>query len=205
MRVTILRILPFLPLAAGAMCAAELEHGALDVVHLRPSFHLIAGAGGNIGVQVGSDGVLLVDSGSAAASEQVIAAVKSITDRPIRMIINTNAEPDHVGGNAKVSKSGFTIFINPMGDPESLKVMTNGGAAAILAHNSILQRMSAPTGKTAAYPVESWPTEAYFQNRKAIRMNDEGIEIIYQPEAHGGADSVRVVPCVGCRDGGRRA
>jgi glyoxylase-like metal-dependent hydrolase (beta-lactamase superfamily II) len=67
--------------------------------------------------------------------------------------------------------------------------MTNGGGASILAHDSILRRMSAPTGKVSAFPVDSWPTEAFFQARKYLRMNGEGIEILYQPAAHTDADS----------------
>jgi cyclase len=68
--------------------------------------------------------------------------------------------------------------------------MTNGGAAAILAHDSIMQRMSAPTGKTAAFPDDALPTEAFYPKRYTLRMNDEGIEILYQPAAHSNADSV---------------
>ena len=173
-----------------AIPAAEQDNGALDVIRLRPNFYMIAGAGGNIGVQTGSDGVVLVDSGSAAAADKVLAALKTITDLPIRYIINTNADADHVGSNGKLSKAGLTIFTNLLGNPEVAKAMTNGGGASILAHDSILRRMSAPTGKTAAFPTESWPNEAYFQKRKAIRMNDEGIEILYQPSAHSDADSM---------------
>jgi cyclase len=163
--------------------------GGLDVVQLRPNFYMIAGAGGNVGVQFGSDGVVLVNTGTNAAADQVIAAIKKITPLPIRYIINTNADADFVGGNGKLAKAGSTIFTNPLGNAQLTSAMTNGGVAAILAHDSILQKMSAPTGKAAAYPVDAWPTEAFFQNRKAIRMSDEGIEILYQPAAHSGADS----------------
>src|SRR5689334_11713627 len=84
-------------LAAGAQQAEVLE-----VLQLRPNFYMIAGAGGNIGVQVGDDGVVVVDAGSASKAEAVVAAIKKITNRPIRYLINTSAEPDHVGGNALV-------------------------------------------------------------------------------------------------------
>jgi len=169
--------------------AAETDGGGLEVVKVRPNFYMIAGAGGNIGVQIGSDGVVLVDSGSAAASGQVVAAIKKLTELPIRYIINTSAEADHVGGNGNLAKAGYTIFTNALGNAGLANAMTNGGVASILAHDSILQRMSAPTGKAAAYPVESWPTEAFFQKRKTLRMSGEGIEVLYQPAAHSGADS----------------
>ena len=151
---------------------------------------MIAGAGGNIGVQIGSDGVVLVDAGTASASTQVLAALRKITDLPIRYIINTSADADHVGGNGNLSKAGLTIFTNLLGNPALAAAMTNGGGASIMAHDSVLRRMSAPTGKAAAYPVEAWPNEAFYQKRKAIRMNEEAIEVLYQPAAHSGADSM---------------
>ena len=71
---------------------------------------MIAGAGGNIGFQVGVDGVVVVDSGSAASADAVVAAIKKVTTQPIRYVINTSADPDHVGGNATVAKAGQTLF-----------------------------------------------------------------------------------------------
>src|SRR5438105_2702881 len=80
--------------------------GNPDVVQIRPDFYMIAGAGGNIAVQVGPLGVILVDSGSEAASDKVLAAIRRLTDKPIRYIISTSADADHVGGNQKLSQAG---------------------------------------------------------------------------------------------------
>jgi cyclase len=168
--------------------AAEPANGELDVIQVRPNFYMIAGAGSNISVQIGVDGVVLVDAGSEGASDRVLAEIRKITQLPTRYIINTNAEPDHVGGNGKLAKGGLTIFTNPLGNTNFLNAMTGGGAS-ILAHDSILQRMSAPTGKKSTFPVESWPNEAFRQKRWYVRMNDEPIEITYQPAAHSNADS----------------
>jgi len=173
--------------AGSSSRAAEPE--GLDVIQVRPNFYMIAGAGGNIGVQIGSDGVVLANAGSAAAADQVLAAIKKLTNLPIRYILNTDAGAEFVGGNEKLSKAGLTIFTNAIGNAGLAGAMTKGGAAAILAHDSVLRRMSAPTGKVAPYSGDAWPTEAFFQNRKAIRMNGEGIEIFYQPAAHSDADS----------------
>ena len=169
--------------------AAKLENGEIDVVQVRPNFYMIAGAGGNIGVQIGADGVVLVDSGTEAASDRVLVAIRKLTQLPIRYVIDTGADTDHVSGNARLAKAGQTIFVNPLGNSSFLNSMTNGGAAAILAHDSVLKRMSVPTGKTPAFAVETWPTEAFYTNRKSLRMNDEGIEVLYQPAAHSDADS----------------
>ena len=156
--------------------AADLENGGLNVVKVRSNFYMIAGAGGNIGVQIGSDGVVLVDSGSASASTEVLAAIKKLTDLPIRYIINADAGPDFVGGNVTLAKAG-------------LAVMNGHAGAEILAHESVLDKMSARDAKPS-YPGDAWPTEAFLSKRHAFRMNDEGIEVWYEPAAHSSADSL---------------
>jgi cyclase len=175
--------------SAVAGRAAEPGNDGLDVIQVRPNFYMIAGAGGNIGVDIGVDGVVLTDAGSEADADRVIAALHKLTPLPARYIIDTEADADHVGGNGKVSKSGLTIFVNALGNSSLLNSMTNGGGAQILAQDNVLKRMSAPTGKTAAFPVDSWPQEAFLGERWYIRMNDEPIEILHQPAAHSNADS----------------
>jgi cyclase len=71
---------------------------------------MIAGAGCNITVQTGPDGAVLVDSGSGTESAEVAAEVKKLTDQPIRYIIDTDADPNHVGGNESLAKLGRSIY-----------------------------------------------------------------------------------------------
>jgi cyclase len=176
-------------ICGAVMACAQQSADGLEVVQVRPNFYMIAGAGGNIGVQIGIDGVVLVDAGNESASERVLAAIRKLTPLPTRYVINTNADADHVAGNGKLAKAGQTIFTNALGNLNFANAMTNGGGASILAHDSILKRMSAPTGKTPAFPVETWPTEAFYTERKYLRMNDEAIEVLYQPAAHSDADA----------------
>jgi glyoxylase-like metal-dependent hydrolase (beta-lactamase superfamily II) len=187
-RISIPAALGLLSCAAFAGAAAAQDSG-LEVVQVRPNFYMIGGAGGNIGAEIGSDGVVLVNAGKASASDQVIAALKKLTPLPIRYVIDTNADADFVGGNDKLAKAGETIFTNALGQGGFNNAMTNGGAAQILAHDSILNRMSAPSGKTSPYPTAAWPTEAFYNNRYTLRMNGEGIEVTHQPAAHSNADS----------------
>jgi len=152
---------------------------------------MIAGAGGNIGVQIGSDGVVLVNAGTEQASGQVVAELKKLTDQPIRYILDTSADPDFVGGNARLAKAGHTIFPmagNDRGDID--KLMTNGGAASILGTEKVLLRMSAPTGKVAAFSSDAWPTESFAQRRKYLFLNHEAIEMFHEPAAHTDGDSI---------------
>ena len=166
-----------------ARVSAQAED-ALDVVKVRKNFYMIAGAGGNIGVQIGSDGVVLVNAGTAQASDRVLAELKKLSDLPIRYIISADGGREFVGGNEKLAKAGFTIFTNALGNGGFVGAMTNGAAAAILAHESVLARMTKEN-----YPAAAAPTEAFYAPRKPLRMNDEGIEVLYQPKAHSGADS----------------
>jgi cyclase len=160
--------------------------GDLEVLQLRPNFFMIAGAGAHISVQIGDDGVVVVDSGSAARADAVVAAIKKLTTRPIRYVIDTSADPDHVGGNEILSKAGQTLFTNA----GSIGITGNflGGVASILSHENVLSRVSAPTGKAASYPVGTWPTETFDEKRKYMYLNGEGIEVLHQPAAHTDGD-----------------
>jgi glyoxylase-like metal-dependent hydrolase (beta-lactamase superfamily II) len=182
-----------MPLRTAALLAALLlsdvlaaaqSPSSLETVSLRTNFFVVAGAGGNVGVQVGSDGVIVVDTGSGDRSDALLDAIRRISDRPIRYVINTNADADHVGGNAAVAHAGRTIFNagNALG-----AAMTNGGAAGIIAFETVLFRMSGREGGTA-YPAAAWPTDAHSQERRALYLNDEGVEFLHQPAAHGDGD-----------------
>lgn len=185
------------PLVCGlsaALLSATLvaQQPALETIELRPNFFVLAGAGGNIGVQVGNDGVVVVDAGSAASGDAVVAAIKKITLNPIRYVINTGPDADHVGGNERVAQAGQTIFqsnglggVNPL-----LQGLTNGGAASVLAAEGVLRRMSAPTGQAAPFPSAAWPTETFHDRRKYMYLNGEGIEVLHQPAAHSDSDVI---------------
>ena len=162
----------------------------LEVLQLRPDVYMIAGAGGNIAVQIGTIGVILVDTGSAQEADTVLAAIKRLTNRPIRYIISTNADPDHVGGNEKLSKAGVTILGGSRGNASFTEDVTkatdlNGGLATVLAHEDVLARMSGP----APQPLEQWPTKVYTGTGYSMSLNGEGIQVIHQPAAHSDGDS----------------
>ena len=169
------------PVIVTGVLGQQTPGAALEVLALRPNFYMIAGAGGNIGFQVGEDGVVVVDSGSAANAEEVIAAIKKVTPRPIRYIINTSADPDHVGGNSVLAKAGQTLFTQ--GD-------FVGNAASILSVEPVLARMSGEGAKRAPFPVEAWPTETFSQPRKYMYLNGEGVEIYHEPAAHTDGDAI---------------
>src|SRR5271168_4522083 len=97
MHTTWIRAVGLVAGGAGLCLAAEPDSGGIDVVEVRPNFYMLAGAGGNIGVQIGSDGMVLVNAGTEAASGRVLAALQKLKQLPIRYVIDTNAEADFVG------------------------------------------------------------------------------------------------------------
>ena len=156
----------------------------IGALQIRPNFFMIAGAGGNVAVQTGADGTIVVDAGAAGRTDALLAAIRGVTDKSIRYIINTSADADHVGGNADLARAGRTIFQtgSALG-----KAMTNEGAAGIIAYETVLFRMSGATG-AAAFPAAAWPTDTHAQARRALYLNDEGVEFLHQPAAHTDGD-----------------
>jgi cyclase len=169
--------------AGATMQTQNLDKAEVYVLHVQGNVHMLVGAGGNITVQVGDEGVLLVDTSYEQMSQKVVAAIRTLSDKPIRYIINTHVHEDHVGGNAPIAKLGATIAGGNMG------IGANTGAA-IIAHENVLNRMSAPTGQQAPFPSAAWPTDTYFTKKKELFFNGEAIEIIHQPSAHTDGDSI---------------
>lgn len=178
-------VVPTVALAAQASGAAPAD--GLEVLELRPNFFMIAGAGGNIGVQIGDDGVVVVDAGSTANAPAVVAAIKRITPKPIRYVINTGPDPDHVGGNDVLSKAGDQFYpgTRPAGArPDALR-----SVASILAAEGVVRHMTAAVESTSAGPLAGLPTESFHYARKYLYLNNEAIEVLHQPEAHTDSDS----------------
>ena len=153
--------------AAGPLYAQQ-----LDTIQIRDNVWVIFGAGGNVTVHVGEDGVMLVDSGSEAMADRTLAAVKAITKAPIRMIINTSADFEHVGGNDKVGLGGVAINPDNFSDEER---------ATVLAHENVLQRLSAPKNRNEKpAPTGMWPTETFTSKLRSFYVNNEAVQVIRQ-------------------------
>jgi cyclase len=166
--------------------AATASSAPVHVLHVQGNVYMIVGAGGNITLQVGDDGILLVDSGLASMSANVLAAIRSVSGKPLRYIINTHIHQDHTGGNEAIAQQGSTIAGG--------NVVGNIGASAaegatIVAFQTILDRMSGPDSKDKA-PEKAWPTDAYTGPEKKMFFNGEAIEVIHQPSAHTDGDSI---------------
>ena len=151
------------------------SNGEINAFHVQGNVYLLVGGGGNIVVQTGEEGVLVVDTGLSAHADKVLAAIKKLSDRPIRYILNTHFHPDHTGGNEVIGKAGSTI---------------QGGPTTIIAHENVLNRMSAPNGKQPPTPTAAWPTDTYFPEEKDIFFNEEPVMMYHDAAAHTDGDTI---------------
>jgi glyoxylase-like metal-dependent hydrolase (beta-lactamase superfamily II) len=156
-------------------------------MHVQGNVHVVLGAGANIAVQVGNLGSIIVDTGAAQNAEQVLAAVRQLTPRPVRYIINTHPHGDHVGGNERIGASGV-----PLSGRGVAQVGAGNAAprAEIIAHEETLNRMSAPAGSLPPFPVAAWPTATFSGTHKEFFYNGEGVQIVHMPSAHTDGDSL---------------
>ena len=159
----------------------------IHTLKVRDNIYMLVGAGGNITVQVGKDGVLMVDTEYAQLSDKILAAIRKISNGPLRYIIDTHYHSDHTGGNENLRKAGSTIAGgNVAGD---LGAEASEGAA-IVAHNNVLLRLSMPNGNQPAAPQGGWPTDTYLSDMKKMWFNGEGIVLFHPEHAHTDGDSI---------------
>jgi glyoxylase-like metal-dependent hydrolase (beta-lactamase superfamily II) len=173
-------------LASSTLAVAQAQAPGPDelaVWHVRDGIYMLVGAGGNTTVHVGEDGVLVVDTKLETASAALLAAIREISDKPIRYLINTHWHADHVGGNETLAKAGSTIA----GGNVSGAIADAGEGAGVIAHENVLVRMS--SGENPP-PFEAWPTVTLFMPQKDLFFNGEAVEILHQPAAHTDGDSL---------------
>jgi glyoxylase-like metal-dependent hydrolase (beta-lactamase superfamily II) len=139
---------------------------------------MLAGAGSNITVQVGRDGVFLVDSGTAAMSDRVLKAIGTLSKGQVTYIVNTTDRSDHVGGNEAFARTGRPLAINRAAQ----------ASVFIVAFSTILDRMS-DRNATPPVPDRAWPNDTYSVPQKNLYFNGEAIQIFHQPATTDG-DSI---------------
>jgi len=197
----------------GQQIQQSAANAQFEILPVRNNVYMLAGDGGNIALSVGPDGVLMVDSDILANSDRLLAAIQQLQHqlatnglqawnfaaetrsnlprmisppappKPIRYIINTSLDPDHSGGNEKLSQAGATIT----GGNVAGNIADAAQGASIIAHENVLLRMTA-----AQAPFRSLPTDTYHMESMKLShfFNGEGILILHQPSAHTDGDSL---------------
>ena len=154
--------------ARTGMDRAERTVDGIETYHVQGNVYMLIGAGANVAVQVGADGVLVVDTGNAAKRAAVLAAIRRLSTGPIRWIVNTSADADHTGGNETISQAGQTV---------------NGNPAAIIAHENVLARMT-----EANRPITELPLNTFFEPARDFYFNGEAVFLYHPASAHTDGD-----------------
>jgi glyoxylase-like metal-dependent hydrolase (beta-lactamase superfamily II) len=160
----------------------------IEVLPVHGQVHLLASANGNAAVQIGPQGVLVVDTMTDALADSLLQAITKLADgKPIRYVVNTHAHPDHTGGNAKIAAAGSQLvagnFLGQLG-------AAGARSAFIVAHENVLNTLSAPKPGEPTLPFAAWPTDTFFQDRKDMYFNGEAVQLIHVPSAHTDGDSL---------------
>ena len=148
---------------------------------VRGGIYMISGPTSNTTVQVGRDGVLVVDTQTEALADALLSQIRALSDKPIRMIVNTTIAADHIGGNAALKKSGQILS----GGNQRTAVVYGTGGSPIYAHENVLTRLT-EAGSDAA----GWPTDTYFVAQKDMFFNGEPVQLMHVPSAHADGDSL---------------
>ncbi len=201
------------------------KDGQVHILPVQGNIYMLVADGTNITISVGQEGVLVVNTGAAAMSDKILAAIKEVAiavtaqpaanncagancagiwgwsspyinsvisspapAKPIRYIVNTSAAADHVGGNEKLAAAGFYPRTAGFGNA----IENVGRIASVVAHENVLNRMSAPTGKQAVYPAAALPTDTYFDelNKIPAFVNGEAVILYHAPAANTDGDSL---------------
>ena len=153
----------------------------VQTLKVQGNMYLLAGAGANVAVQAGDDGILLVDTGFEQMSAKTLAAIRKVSEKPIRTIISTTLADDHTGANGPLVKAGFLNQAGPGlgGRPNE---------ADLIGHNNLLRLMT-EIGE-AKISTDRWPPSTYPGKQKDMYMNDEPVVILHIANATTSADSM---------------
>ena len=179
------------PSETSKAVAVEPRDGQVHVLPIRNNVYMLVGDGGNIVVQTGDQGPFVIDTGEGKLSDKVLAAIRTLTSKPIQFIANTSFHAEHTGGNGVLGAAGqdpslpgsFFVQSAPRGvtgffsDPKS--------HATMMGHNNVMVRMQA-----AGAPAASVPADTYLEDRRRKSHNGDAIELFHMPNASTDGDSL---------------
>jgi glyoxylase-like metal-dependent hydrolase (beta-lactamase superfamily II) len=157
----------------------DLSKLEIKVSKVAGNVYMLQGVGGNIGASVGDDGIVLIDDESAPLAEKIQAALRGITNKPVRFLINTHYHGDHIGGNAYFQKQ-----------------------ASIIAHDNVRKRMESGgatgNGGSIHFEAQPQPKDALpvitYDHAVTLHLNGEDIRVAHFPSGHTDGDSIVFFP-----------
>lgn len=167
-------LLGFTLLAGTALAQQDFSNVQIKVTKVAGTVYMLEGSGGNIGVSVGDDGIVIIDDQFAPLASKIKATLRELTDKPLKFVINTHFHGDHTGGNAQF-----------------------GAEATIIAQENVRQRLKQGTtvlgSQAQPAPKQALPVIT-FNDRATVHVNGEDIRAIHFPNGHTDGDSVIFFP-----------
>ncbi len=172
-------VFAFLPVFACAQDNQDFSKVQMKATHVAGGIYMLEGAGGNIGVSVGDDGIVIVDDEYAPLADKIRGALKGITDKPLRFVINTHYHGDHTGGNALFQKDA------PIIAQDNVRKRLEEGVKAGNLGSVALEQKPQPKG---ALPIIT------FDHDVTVHLNGEDIRALHYPHGHTDGDSIIFFP-----------
>ena len=170
---------------AAPPAAPNMDNVQINALHVQGNVWMLTGGGFNAAISVGNDGILVVDTMLAPLADKLLAKIKEVGgNKPIRMIINTHAHGDHMGGNVVISSAGARIVA---GNFAAQVGAGAGGSAQIIAHENTEKRLVEQQPPIAFVGM---PTDTFFNESKEVFFNGEAVQLFHQPNAHTDGDIV---------------
>ena len=164
---TSLQFFMFLLCISATLNAQRFDSVQILTTKLSENTYMLEGAGGNIGVSVGEEGVFVIDNQFAPLSKKILTAIKALSDKPLKLLVNTHYHGDHTGGNENMTKAGATI----------------------IAHDNVKRRLSEEQGDATSKPKEALPVIT-FNDKISIAMNGESVAVFHVKNAHTDGDAI---------------
>ena len=169
----------------------EPHDGQIHVLPMRNDVYMLVGDGGNITVQVGDEGALVIDAGEGKLSDKVIAAIRTLTPRKIQFIVNTSYRKAHTGGNIKLGAAGADLSLpgsffglqSPAG--ATGQEVDPSHHATLIAHNNVQIRM-----QEEKEPPEAVPADTFLEDRRRKFHDGDSMEMFWEPNAVTDSDSI---------------
>lgn len=188
---TLLSPVPGRPSETSKAVPVEPRDGQIHVLPVRNNVYMLVGDGGNIVVQTGSQGAFVVDTGEGKLSDKVLAAIRSLTPKPIQFIANTSFHAEHTGGNETLGAAGQdpslpgSFFVNSAPRGVTGLFADPLAHATMIGHNNVMVRLQANGA-----PAGAVPGDTYLEERRRKFHNGDAIELFHQPNASTDGDSL---------------
>jgi cyclase len=157
----------------------------VETAHLQGNVYLATAGGFNAAFSVGTDGVLVADTLPAQYADELVAAIRRVSNGPIRFIFNTHWHPEAIGGNIIVGDAGEIVVAGNFAG----QAASQASRAYIWGHENMITRLADQEGTPGAIPVAAWPTDSFFGDRRDTFFNGESVVMLHQPNAHTDGDS----------------